>query len=85
MTDAPGFEVEAGDTVRWYTKNGFQTGYFVRINRNGAPVVRRPNSRKERVVDTLFPVNDTRMVKQRGQATLSGYNDDAPKKRARRR
>lgn len=84
MTD-PGFPVKPGDTVRWWTKTGFTTGHFVRFNRKGNPVVVPAGKRKEKTVDRLYPVNDQRMVRERGRVTLSGYNDDAPSRRTRRR
>lgn len=86
MTTEPGFEVEAGDTVRWYTTSeGFVTGFFIRMNRKGKPVVKKPLRKSEETVDEIFPVNDTRMVKQRGYVVKEGYNDPSQTKQARRR
>lgn len=83
MTD-PGFPVNPGDTVRWWTKTGFAHGSFVRFNRRGNPVVVPAGKSRERSVDRIYPVNDERMKRLRGHATLSGYNDSSPKRTRRR-
>ena len=87
MTDEAGFPVEPGDTVRWWTKEGFSTGRFVRFARDGRAVVVPVGKRSEKYVDRLYPVNDLKSVARRGRVTLSGYNDDAPNavKKVRRR
>lgn len=82
---SPEFPVQPGDTVRWWTKTGFVNGRYVRHNRNGKPVVVAAGRKKEKAVDDIFPVNDGRMVSQRGRVTVSGYNDPTRQGKRRRR
>lgn len=82
---SPEFQVEPGDTVRWWTKTGFAVGYFVRYNRNGKPVVVAVGRKKEKAVDDIYPVNDGKMVSKRGLVRVEGYNAEAPARKTRRR
>jgi hypothetical protein len=79
------FPVEPGDTVRYVTKAGLLgVGHFVRFNRNGRPMIRPVGARGEKAVDTMFPVNDRKMVAKRGRLTLSGYNDTSTTTKTKR-
>lgn len=79
------FPVEPGDPVRYVTKAGYlAVGYFVRFNRNGRAMVRAVGARKEKAVDTMFPVNDRKMVAKRGRLTVSGYNDTSTTTKTKR-
>lgn len=82
---SPDFPVQPGDTVRWWTSEGFAVGHFVRYSRKGKPVVIPVGNKSEKYVDDIYPVNDGRMVSQRGRVTVSGYNEVAPHRKARRR
>lgn len=78
------FPVQEGDTVRWWTREGFANGRFVRWSRKGKPVVIPAGNRSEKYVDRIYPVNDGRMVAKRGRVTMSGYNDTTTTTRRKR-
>lgn len=67
MSDQPPFPVKAGDSITYINSHGFQTGYFVRWNNNGAAVIKKPaGGRVTMEPHKLRPCNDGRMVRLRG-------------------
>lgn len=82
---SPEFEVKPGDTVRWWTQEGFATGHYVRHSRKGKPVVVPVGNKSEKYVDDIYPVNDGKMVAKRGHVRVEGYNAEAPARKTRRR
>ena len=93
MSETPPFPVEAGDSINYIHKAGgakqptsyFETGYFVKWDKNGVAVIKKPAGGRVTVEPRyLRPCNDGRMVKKRGYIELAGYNTrqaTKPKKR----
>lgn len=86
MTHEPPFPMNAGDSVNYVGSHGFQTGYFVRWNKNGAAVIKKPAGGHVSLAPSLLrPCNDGRMVKKRGIIEMPGYNVIAHSKPKRKK
>jgi hypothetical protein len=86
MSQPAGFPLNEGDSVTYLTANGFQTGYFVRWNRQGAAVIRKPAGGHANIAPSLLrPCNDGRMVRLRGVIPWPGSGEPAPTTALRRK
>ena len=72
--------------MTYIDKHGFQTGYFVRWNREGSAVIRKPAGGHATLVPSLLrPCNDGRMVALRGVVPWPTTDDPSPTPSPRRK
>jgi len=79
------FHISDGDTVNYFGTSGMESGYFVRWDKHGAAVIRKPaGGHVKRDPSALRPCNDGRMVRKRGFIEFTVVDPSAPKKAVKR-